>query len=461
MLPDDPADVPSSPAVPPATTGAEAESNHLYPVVGVGASAGGLEAITELLQNLSPDPGLAFLLAVHLDPHHKSHLPEILRNVTPLNVHEVKEGMPVEINNVYLIPPNTNMALTDGRLALTPRKATPGTHMPIDHLFRSLAEIQKQPGRRRRPVRRRHRRHARPAGHQGRGRHHLRPGREVGQANQHAAQRRPRRQRRLRAAARRHRPRADAHRPPSLRPRADPGRSKPAPTEDSNVADILALLRAALGVDFTHYKQTTIKRRILRRMALRGMEQPGDYLHFLQDDADELQLLYQDFLIRVTQFFRDPEAFEALKDKVFPALAKGRSADNPIRIWVAGCSTGEEVYSLAIALLEYLESQAGNRRHQDPGHRPQRVRPGEGPRRRLPRQHRDRRVAGAAAALLRPPGRPLPDQQGRPRAVRLLAAQPGQRPAVQPPRPGQLPQRADLHGHRSCRSACCRSCTTP
>src|SRR5262249_34634149 len=130
---------------------------------------------------------------------------------------------------------------------------------------------------------------------------------------------------------------------------------EPAPTDEEALMDIIALLRVRLGVDFAHYKQSTIKRRILRRMALRGTEHPGAYFHFLQEDPAELQLLYQDFLIRVTQFFRDPEAFEALKDKVFPAIAKGRSVNNPIRIWVAGCSTGEEVYSLAIALLEYLE----------------------------------------------------------------------------------------------------------
>src|SRR5207237_2187795 len=101
-------------------------------------------------------------------------------------------------------------------------------------------------------------------------------------------------------------------------------------------------------------------RRIFRRMALRGLESPRDYLNLLRDDAGELNNLYQDFLIRVTQFFRDPESFEALKERVFPHLVKGRTPASPIRIWVAGCSTGEEVYSLAIALLEYLEGQPEN-----------------------------------------------------------------------------------------------------
>src|SRR5262249_54889796 len=114
-----------------------------FPVVGVGASAGGLEAFSELLKHLPGDPGLAILYAAHLEPHHKSRLPEILEKVTDLPVREVREGMAVEANHVYLIPPNTNMALTDGKLGLTPRSPHPGQHMPIDHLFRSLATIQK------------------------------------------------------------------------------------------------------------------------------------------------------------------------------------------------------------------------------------------------------------------------------------------------------------------------------
>ena len=111
-------------------------------MVGVGDSAGGLETLTELLNGISPRPGLAFLIAVHLDPHHKSHLPEILGKTTAMPVREVTEGMAVHANEVYLLPPNTNMALTDGHLMLTPRSPTPGSHMPIDHLFRSLAAVQ-------------------------------------------------------------------------------------------------------------------------------------------------------------------------------------------------------------------------------------------------------------------------------------------------------------------------------
>ena len=130
--------------------------------------------------------------------------------------------------------------------------------------------------------------------------------------------------------------------------------------EGDPVAEILGLLRMRTAVDFTHYKQTTIRRRIMRRMALRNLHDPREYLTLLRGDDAELQNLYQDFLIRVTQFFRDPEAFDSLKEKVFPAIVNGRAAGSVVRIWVAGCSTGEEVYSLAMCLLEYLDGRTEN-----------------------------------------------------------------------------------------------------
>src|SRR5262249_45744978 len=120
------------------------------------------------------------------------------------------------------------------------------------------------------------------------------------------------------------------------------------------INEILQLLRSTSSVDFSQYKRTTINRRIRRRMALIGTDSFSNYLDFLRRNPPELEQLYQDFLIRVTRFFRDEEVFEALKQTVFPALVQGRAADTPVRVWVAGCSTGEEVYSLAICLLEYL-----------------------------------------------------------------------------------------------------------
>jgi two-component system CheB/CheR fusion protein len=331
-------------------------------VVGVGASAGGLEAYTELLGALPGSPGLALLLVSHLDPNHKSELVPILARVSQMPVREVAGGMAVEPDHVYVIPPGATMAMVDGHLALTPRPPRPALHMPIDHLFRSLAAIQKEraaavvlsgngsdgviglqavkavggvtfaqdeataayPGM------------PRAAVLDGNVDHVLRP-RDIA--------------RRLQQIAGHPYAQASPHAPAIPAP-------APAPAVDGDpVADILALVRQRSGVDFAHYKQTTIRRRILRRMALRNLQDPAEYLGLLRADDPEVQNLYQDFLIRVTQFFRDPEAFEALKEKVFPAVAEGRSPGSAIRIWVAGCATGEEVYSLAISLLEYLDAR--------------------------------------------------------------------------------------------------------
>lgn len=175
MVPNDPAD--------PLPTGAvelplenPSSAGHPFPIVGVGASAGGLEAFSDLLTHLPADPGLAILFVLHLEPHHKSHLVEILTRVSAMAVQEATEGVAVEVNRVYLIPPNTNMALVDGKLGLSPRSAGRGTHMPIDHLFRSLAQVQRERAIGRHPVRRRHRWDAGLPGHQGRRRHHFRPG---------------------------------------------------------------------------------------------------------------------------------------------------------------------------------------------------------------------------------------------------------------------------------------------
>ncbi len=374
-----------------------------FPIIGVGASAGGLEAFTELLEGLSPDPGLAFLFVSHLDPNHKSHLTDILGKVTGMPVREVKEGMAVEMNHVYVIPPATNMAMTDGRLTLTPRSQLPGQHMPVDHLFRSLASIQKS-----RAVA------VILSGNGSDGALALQAIKAEGgitfaqdeQSAKHTGM--------PRAAAQDGsidyvlRPRdiaaeleRIARHPYALQHSA--AREVP-PADDEPLIQIIGLLRSRTNVDFTHYKQTTIQRRIQRRMALRGLENQNDYLRLLRDDAGELNNLYQDFLIRVTQFFRDPEAFEVLKDKVFPALVTGRATGTPIRIWVAGCSTGEEVYSLAIALLEFLDD--------NPDNVPIKILATDlndsaldkARDRALPGQHRDRRHAGTAAALLRAHG---------------------------------------------------------
>ncbi len=327
-----------------------------FPVVGVGASAGGLEAFTELLENLPANPGLAVLYVPHLEPHHKSYLPEILGKITAMPVREVTEGMHVDIDHVYLIPPNTNMALTDGKLGLTPRSPIRGQHMPIDHLFRSLAEIQKN--------------RAIAVILSGGGTDgtlgfqsiKAEGGITIVQDEKSAQQPSMPRSAVL-----------DGHVDYVLAPRdiarqlvrlvrhpyaREAQAPRPVASEAAAIAGLLALLRDRTGVDFSHYKQSTVTRRVLRRVALRGCENLQDYLALVRREPAELSNLYQDFLIRVTQFFRDPEAYEALKEKVFPALLQDRPASQPIRIWVAGCATGEEVYSLAMALLEFLNGRA-------------------------------------------------------------------------------------------------------
>jgi two-component system CheB/CheR fusion protein len=328
-----------------------------FPIVGIGGSAGGLEAVTDLLRHLPPKPGLSILLVMHLEPHHKSHIAEILNQRETLPVKEAAEGMAVQVDNVYLIPPNKNMALADGSLTLTPRSPARGQHMPIDHLFRSLAEVLK----------------SRAIGVL------LSGGGTDGTLGFQAikAEGGITLAQDEKSAKHNSMPRSavledvvDHVLPPAEIARQlvriaqhsytrDDGETAAPETSDS-VEQILRLLRTKIGVDFSSYKRPTIKRRILRRMALRGLERADDYVRQLQAEPAELQNLYQDLLIRVTQFFRDPESCDALREKVFPVILQNRSPGSAIRMWVAGCATGEEVYSLAMCLLEYIGEASAN-----------------------------------------------------------------------------------------------------
>jgi two-component system CheB/CheR fusion protein len=343
------AEEPTQPELAPPLSDASA---HLpFPVVGIGASAGGLEALTELLQNIPAEPGMAFLVVLHLQAHVKSHMAEVLARLTPMHVVEAAEGMPLEPNRIHLIPPNKSMTLTDGKLSLQPRPPH-GLHMPIDYLFRSMAEVQR----------------SRSIGVllSGEGTdgtlgfHSIKAAGGVTFAQDEKSAKHDAMPRSavndgsvdyVLSPAQISRELMRLHRHPYTQ---QPATEEADGADEDRIREVIALLRNVTDVDFTHYKRTTIQRRIQRRMALRGVEKINDYVDLLRKESAEVQRLYQDFLIRVTQFFRDPEAYETLKEKVFPTLVQGRPSGLPIRIWVAGCSTGEEVYSLAMCLLEFL-----------------------------------------------------------------------------------------------------------
>jgi two-component system CheB/CheR fusion protein len=331
-----------------------------FPIVGVGASAGGLEAFTQLLNHLPVDPGMAFVLVQHLDPKHASSLVELLTRSTKMPISQVTDGTKVEPNHVYVIPPNTNMTLQDGTLRLAPRGEHVGQHMPIDGFFLSLAEHQKSQaigvlmsgtG---------------SDGTLGMKAIKAEGGITFAQDSSAKYEAMPRS-----ASAAGH---VDVVLPAEgiarelvhigKHPYVNGGSESEAlpapaePTSDDNLKQLFMMLRKCTGVDFTHYKDATVQRRIRRRMVLHRFDELPAYVHYLQDNQAELDALCNDILIQVTNFFRDPRAFDALKLQVFPNLLKERTPDNPIRLWSAGCSTGEEAYSLVIALLESLTDGA-------------------------------------------------------------------------------------------------------
>jgi two-component system CheB/CheR fusion protein len=352
MSANDPGDSPQVPS----TLAPEKVSHLPFPIVGVGASAGGLEAFTDLLENLPPKPGMAFMFTLHLEPHHKSMLPQILARSTKMSVQEATQDMPVEVDHVYLVPPSTNFALEDGKLGLAARSTGRGPNMPADYLFRSLATTQKDKAIA-----------VILSGGGTDGTLGFQAIKAEGGITFVQDERSARQGGMPRSAI------ADGNVDYVLAPREIARQlmelnQHPYTREETRdsfpgaagaVSDILSLLRTHTAVDFTHYKPSTIKRRVQRRMALRGLVDAGNYLRLLHEDPAEMQALYQDFLIRVTQFFRDPEAFEALQREGYPRLIETHSASTPVRIWVAGCATGEEVYSLAISLLECMSDGAG------------------------------------------------------------------------------------------------------
>ncbi|MGH9500721.1 MAG: chemotaxis protein CheB [Terriglobales bacterium] len=326
----------------------------LFPVVGIGASAGGLEAFSELLRSLPHKTGMAFVLVQHLDPTHSSDLREILTRVTRIPVQQVADGVAVRPDNIYVIPPNTSMAMKNGVLRLAARVLSRGQHMPIDHFLRSLAEDR---GNRAISVI--------LSGTASDGTEGSRAIKAAGgitfAQDEKSAKYSSMPHSAVTAGC------VDFILPPAgiskelnrvaRHPYLAPislGKSEPTIAFGGQMEVLLSLLREAIGVDFTHYKQTTLQRRIERRMVLHKLEKLKDYVRYVRSTPGEIEELYQDILIHVTGFFRDPQAFEALRKHVFPALFRDNRKGGTVRIWVPGCSTGEEAYSLAMAMLEYL-----------------------------------------------------------------------------------------------------------
>ncbi len=324
-----------------------------FPIVCAGASAGGLEALTTLLRTLPPETGMAFILVQHLGPTHASMLSEILARVTSMPVEEARDGMRVEPDHIYVMPPASNMLISGGTLMISARHEPPGLHRPIDEFLRSLAEDQGA--------------HAIGIVLSGSatdgtlGLEEIKAAGGITFAQDDTAEHVSMPHSAIEAGC------VDFVLPPdeigrelariSRHPYVIPtGRPPELSAEKKDLAELFEVLRNATGADFSHYKRNTLYRRVARRMVLHKLELLADYLRFLQESPAELQALYQDILINVTSFFRNPESFEALKSKVFPALTEGRSRHDPVRIWVQGCSTGEEAYSLAIAFAEFQDA---------------------------------------------------------------------------------------------------------
>jgi two-component system CheB/CheR fusion protein len=344
-------------------------SGAAFPVVAIGASAGGLEAYKEFFRALPVDTGMAFVLIQHLDPSHHSLLAEILSKSTTIPVEEVKPGIAIQPNRVYVIPPDTFMALSGDSFVLTPRKKQPGQHLSVNFFMRSLAEERKSGAIgvilsgtgtdgtlglenikaeggiafAQDPATAKYDGMPRSAIDSGCVDFVL-PPKKIAQ-ELHRIQHHPYVREDERGAEEQGKELEDSVAPQS---------------QGEDLAIILDQLRKHSGVDFRQYKPNTIHRRALRRAVILKLDSLGEYAKYLKEHPEEGAKLYDDVLIPVTSFFRDFEAFEALKAQVYPAILKDKGNKGSIRMWAPGCSTGEETYSLAMTLLEFLGERASS-----------------------------------------------------------------------------------------------------
>jgi two-component system CheB/CheR fusion protein len=326
-----------------------------FPIAGVGASAGGLDAIRKFLENLPENTGIAFVVIQHLAAGQESMLPEILARFTKMPVNKVQSGKEIEPNHIYVIPSGTAMTIEDGTLNLKPKSTF---HKPIDEFLISLAAERKTraigivlSG----------------TGTDGtEGLKFVKGEGGITFAQEPNSAQYPDMPRSAISAEA-----VDFVLPPEkiaeeiVRIAKHPEiiRQKIEPPElqitenGTDIQKIFTLLKASFGVNFANYKKSTTNRRITRRMVLNKIGTHKDYVAYLRTHRDELQALFEDLLIGVTGFFREPATFTVLREKVFPALIEKKMPNQPIRVWVPGCSTGEEVYSIAIAIEEFLEEK--------------------------------------------------------------------------------------------------------
>ena len=347
-----------------------------FPIVGIGGSAGGFEAFRELLKNLSDKTGMAFVFILHLSPDYKSQLAELLSRETKMPVTEAKSGVLIEANHAYVIPPNTDLSIAGEKLLIKTRKKPDMHHkMPIDYFFTSLAkeqgnraigvilsgtatdgtlgaEVIKAEGGIT------FAQDQQSAKYSDMPQHAISSGcidfvfspkkiaSELEQLAKHPY---------LSDIGNRRSKTEEQKAKKSLKGMSINQRI----TKAEGFESIFNILSSGNDLDFTYYKATTVSRRVLRRMALLKLKKINDYVKYLRENRDEIEKLYEDLLINVTGFFRDQKVFDELKKQVLPIILKNNTKDECVRIWVPGCSGGEEVYSIAICILEVLGSKAG------------------------------------------------------------------------------------------------------
>ena len=428
-----------------------------FPIVGIGASAGGLAAFEAFFSTMpaDSDPGMAFVLVQHLARDHKSILSELIRRYTRMEVFEVEDGMVIKPNCAYIIPPNRDMALVNGALQLLEPTLARGIRLPIDFFFRSLAQDQHE--------------RAICIVLSGTGSDGALGVRAVkGEGGMVMAQT-------PESTEYDGMPRSaiatgmvDFVLPPNEMPaqllayvaHAFGASRLPVSSQAAQQPDglekIFLLLRSQTGHDFSQYKRNTIIRRVERRMAVHQIDGLEDYLRYLQLTRGEVDALFRELLIGVTNFFRDSEIFEEIQKQVIPQLFAGKAAGSVIRVWVPGCSTGEEAYSIAMLLRERMEELKENFKVQifatD-----------------IDREAIDHARAGVYPSSIIADVSPerlahffdagatgwqyLPHPQDHPRHAHFFRARPHQRPAVLETRSDQLPQSLDLYGRGATKKA--------